>query len=250
MKSTAESTHISDDTLSGVSGASGFVPHCLFPPSLLISLWGSLSTLSTLCSSRWYLWTYMFSLDWLFVWFLFGFYSEPFLNSCNLSVINYLCNQFLQWATTKPHLLFSGPLRDDHLLASPVLWIPFLSQLYWVLMSCRYTSLDTRLPCSTLRAMLLCLAGPVLVNLHSQQTFPNLSPPCFSMIFSWSARPLCLCHYFPWCEQCCSSLEIPRSAASASPLFHPFSPSSGGETPIRTTLDTRNIFWSLLKSWI
>lgn len=180
MKSTAESTHISDDTLSGVSGASGFVPHCLVPPSLLISLWGSLSTLSTLCSSRWYLWTYMFSLDWLFVWFLFGFYSEPFLNSCNLSVINYLCNQFLQWATTKPHLLFSGPLRDDHLLASPVLWIPFLSQLYWVLMSCRYTSLDTRLPCSTLRAMLLCLAGPVLVNLHSQQTFPNLSPPCFA----------------------------------------------------------------------
>lgn len=180
MKSTAESTHISDDTLSGVSGASGFVPYCLVPPSLLISLWGSLSTLSTLCSSRWYLWTYMFSLDWLFVWFLFGFYSEPFLNSCNLSVINYLCNQFLQWATTKPHLLFSGPLRDDHLLASPVLWIPFLSQLYWVLMSCRYTSLDTRLPCSTLRAMLLCLAGPVLVNLHSQQTFPNLSPPCFA----------------------------------------------------------------------
>lgn len=82
MKSTAESTHISDDTLSGVSGASGFVPHCLVPPSLLISLWGSLLKPHTFHS----LFLSLISLDLhvlfglvvclVFVWFLFWTFSE------------------------------------------------------------------------------------------------------------------------------------------------------------------------------
>lgn len=108
----------------------------------------------------------------------------------------------------------------------------FLSQLYQNLISCKYLSLDSCLPCFILWVM-LCSARPVLDN-FSQQPFTNLSLCCFPQLdlFLGSSHHLSFfifCQYFLWWKKCCSSLETTHSAASssASPLFHPISPSSG-----------------------
>lgn len=127
----------------------------------------------------------------------------------------------------------------------------FLTQLYLILMSCRYSSLDSWLSCSILWTM-LCLACPVLTNFHSQQPFADLSPPCFTppdcfLVFSHQLSLFAFASIFHGVSGAALLWKLLTQQPQPHPCFTPSHPAVGKKTKTKTITAATvvvDIFWS------